>query len=511
MARKPEQVVEQIPVSKLFVASFHRRTRWGNMKDLAASIETSGVLVPLSVRPPAKGLYEINKGARRWKGAQMAGLKEVPCIVKEIDDVDAIIEQLRENKDREPLHALDEAEYYDELTRMGLSPGDIAKQFRIKKVDVQRKLMLMALAPAARRAFAADKIDEAAAFALCRMDSVDKQNDVIAAHSSGALQTEEIPGYVSRMFTASLDDVPWRMTDEDLVPAAGACSACPKKSDVQRDMFGGYAKGTRCLDVDCHRSKMDATWSIARSRPDVNIHEHSAEDTFALSAGSARPVVMHSSGMVDLDAGCKFVPGKTWGEAIDAAFSGKPEAERPTQYLARDQDGRPRTLVREATATRVVKKSDAAREAVEAAQAADPVGTAGQRAETKARKALIVKLAEIATSAEMDSWGWVVSRIVENASARSHRDAANLPALAETIRTLPLAEGEVPPVGKAALLRLAEQSNRQARRVATAVLIFEDAEIVGPPNEAMRSLAATCDVDISEFEATAKSDGPAEQ
>lgn len=487
MAKKTEKAVVRLPTDKLYVAEFHRRTRWGNLKDLAASIGSNDVIVPLSVRPPKGGKYEINAGVRRWRAATIAGLADVPCIIEEMDDVDAIVRQVEENTGV-PLHPMDVAEYYDELNRMGLEIADIAVKFHVKKRDIQRRLMLLGLGKPARKAFAADRFDEKAAFALARVSDDDKQKDIIAALDAGSLQPEEIEGYVSRMFTASLDDVPWRMSDEKLLPIAGACTTCPKRSDAQKDLFGDATKGLRCLDVDCYREKMDASWKAETAKPGLSVLEQQPESLFVLSGGSARPVVMRSTGMVDLDVECPHLKGRTWRQAIDKAI--KPDAERPSEYVARDQDGRPRYLVRESTASKIVKKSDAAKEAAEQAASTDPgrPDNTNARAEAKVRRSVIAKLAEVATAGEADTWGWVAERVVESATARAIAATADL--LGESLR------GANMTVNKDGLVALAQTSNRQARRVVTAILVFDESDVVGEIGPPLHALAALCGLDL---------------
>lgn len=501
MAKDKTQLVEQIATKKLHKASFHQRSNWGNMADLIASIKVDGIIVPISVRPAKNGMHEINAGVRRWTGATKLGLETVPCIVQEMDDVDAIVRQVTENRDREPLHAMDEALYFDEMTRMGLELKDVAQRFRMKVKDVARKLQLVALGPPARKAFIANVFDEESALALARMSDAAKQKDVISALDAGHLQPEEIVGYVQRMFTASLDDVPWRMTDAALFAQAGACSKCPKRSDVQKDMFiEGGATGSRCLDVDCYRTKMDTSYQRVRAVDGTVVSELPIESIFILAGGGSRPTVMRSSGMVDAEGRCALLDGLSWREAIVRTL--KPDAERPTEYLARDQDGRPRFLLREAIVSKMVKKSDAAREAREAKLARETAlpeeqATAAKN-DGKIRRAIVAELAKRVTSSDQETWGWVAQRVVANATARSQGLACGL--LEDAIRGLPVPDGRGPFIGAEALVELAAQSNRQARRVATAVLVFEEADTVNEIGDTLKSLAGDCEIDLEDLE-----------
>lgn len=498
-----EQVIKQIRTQFLHVASWHHRTHWGNMTALRDSIADHGIIEPIVVRDRKGGGYEVVCGVRRMKAAVMADAKTMPCIVRELDDVDAIAMQVAENLEREGLHPMDEAMYFADLTEKGMDHAAIAKRFLTKKRDVVRRLKLMSLGAPARKAFIDGKFDEEAAMALARLSDAAKQKDVLAAIDAGSLQPEEIAGYVQREFTASLDDVPWRKTDDKLVVKAGACTTCHKRSDVQKDLFAGDQVGLRCLDVDCYRSKMDASWDIVRQRDGAQIHDADAHSLFIPAAAGARPVVVRSSGMLDADGDCKWVPGLTWREAVAKAT--QPGAEAPTEYIARDQDGRPRYLLRESIVLKMVRRSEAAKTAAALVAAKDPgadsaddqppttVGTSA-RQETKIRRAIIEQFALLVVDGGNDTWEWVTDQIIEGATPRAV--AAAVSVLENAIRGLDTPELD----GKAALLELARTSNRQARHVATAIMIFEAADGVGEIPEAINVLAGLCTVDLGQLE-----------
>lgn len=87
----------------------------GALADLADSIRQHGVLQPLLVRPMADGTYQLVAGERRWRAARMAGLSEVPVIIRELTDSETIVLALIENLQREDLNVIEEALGYREL------------------------------------------------------------------------------------------------------------------------------------------------------------------------------------------------------------------------------------------------------------------------------------------------------------------------------------------------------------------------------------------------------------
>lgn len=507
MATATEEV-KPIKLDALHVASFHKRSVWGAMTDLRDSIIANGVLEPLIVRPrdrKAGGGYEIGAGVRRWKAATMAELKTVPCIVRELDDEDMIALQVDENRQREGLHPIDEADYCQELASRGMAHEAIAKRLGIKKRMVVQRMALLALGKPARAMFVAGRIDAEAALALAQVGDVSRQRDVIAAIDAGTLQPEEITSYVRRTFTKPLDDVPWRKTDEKLVVKAGPCSTCPKRSEVQRDLFPDATQGSRCLDVDCWTSKMEATWALEVAKPDVTLFDQPADQLFIPSSTGRSPVIK-SSGMVDMSALCPLVDNYTWHEAIEKVVPAG--AEKPALYIARDLDGRPRFLFREAIVAKIVKKSDLAKSAAEAKAAQDPhrdgadeqnpgapAPVPSPRAEGKIRRRIVATIAERVLADDHDTWPWVVAQLLDQLTPRAVSSAAEL--LGPAIRQLdPPAQDGAP-----GLVQLAGESARQARRVATAALVFEVADVVGEIVAPIRDLATLCGIDLAALEA----------
>lgn len=485
--------MRELPRNALRAAPYHHRTNWGDIPGLAKSIAELGMIEPLIVREvvtDGQRFYEMICGARRLRAAEMAGLELVPCIVVDITTENAIAWQFDENRRREGMHPMDEAAYFADLTNLGHDPTEIARRFGLDRKTVTRRLKLMALIPSVRSAFAKGKIDEDGALAIARLDDAGRQADVMAAVESGHLQPEEISGYVSREFTSSLEDVPWRVSDAGLVPDAGACTECPKQSGIQRDLFDDM-RGNRCLDTSCYRSKMDAAYRAVLGRADLTVHDTEGHSLFIPTAGG-RPAVMKASGMVDAEASCPFMIGRTWREAVHEVAD--PD-NMPTEYLTRDQDGRPRYLYRESIVTRIVRRSDAAQAQAAAETAADPLRldnpAPSPRVEARIRRALIDQLAERVADGDHDTWGWCAGRVIAGATARSVTATAQQ--FADALKEIGLE-------GADGLAELSRKSNRWAKRIVTAIQVREEADVVGEIPGALRELATICGVDLRAIE-----------
>src|SRR5229473_2441292 len=108
--------------------------------ELSESIRANGVLQPLLVRRDGEG-YAIVAGERRWRAAQRAGLRELPCIVRDVSDPQAFELALIENIQREDLNAIEEAEAYQRLIEYhGLTQEELAQRLKGKKVIRQERV-----------------------------------------------------------------------------------------------------------------------------------------------------------------------------------------------------------------------------------------------------------------------------------------------------------------------------------------------------------------------------------
>ncbi|MDO5602987.1 MAG: ParB/RepB/Spo0J family partition protein [Oscillospiraceae bacterium] len=122
-----------------------------SLAELAASIEEHGVLQPIAVRPLPAGGYRIIAGERRWRAARLAGLKEIPAVVKDVSDSEAMELALIENLQREDLDPVEEAEGYRQLMdRCGLTQEEAAKRLGKSRAAVANSLRLLGLPLKAR-------------------------------------------------------------------------------------------------------------------------------------------------------------------------------------------------------------------------------------------------------------------------------------------------------------------------------------------------------------------------
>lgn len=124
------------------------------LRELAESLKTKGVLQAILVRPDPKetGKFQIIAGERRWRAARMAGLTHIPAVVREVDELALLEIGIIENVQRADLNPIDEAEAYDALIkRFGRTQDSLASSVGKSRVHVSNTLRLLQLPEMARK------------------------------------------------------------------------------------------------------------------------------------------------------------------------------------------------------------------------------------------------------------------------------------------------------------------------------------------------------------------------
>ena len=150
-----------------------------SLGELADSIAQHGVLQPLLVRPLMGGGYQIVAGERRWRAARMAGLEEVPAVVREMSDSQVMELALIENLQREDLNPLEEAQGYQSLMETySMTQDDVAKTVGKSRPAVANALRLLNLPPEMQKLVSSGSISAGHARALL---SFPNRNTMLAA------------------------------------------------------------------------------------------------------------------------------------------------------------------------------------------------------------------------------------------------------------------------------------------------------------------------------------------
>ena len=164
--------------------------------ELAASIAEHGLLQPIAVRPRPRGGYSIVAGERRWRACRMAGLNDVPVVIKEVSDEQAMELALVENLQREDLDPVEEATGIRELmTRCGLTQEQAAQKLGKSRSAVTNSLRLLALPEDVRRMVSGGKLSFGHAKVLLGLPNEDLMRQAaaeVAAQNLNVRQTEAL-------------------------------------------------------------------------------------------------------------------------------------------------------------------------------------------------------------------------------------------------------------------------------------------------------------------------------
>ena len=145
-----------------------------SLKELADSIAEHGVIQPLLVRPIGGGIYQIVAGERRWRASRLAGLKEVPAVVRELSDSETMEIALVENLQREDLDPIEEAEGIAQLIETySLTQEAAAQKLGKSRPAVANALRLLHLPQPVREMIRQGKLTQGHARALLSLDDPD--------------------------------------------------------------------------------------------------------------------------------------------------------------------------------------------------------------------------------------------------------------------------------------------------------------------------------------------------
>jgi ParB/RepB/Spo0J family partition protein len=274
-------IVQDIPLTDI-VPSVGNRLVGGfdeeRLAELARSIAETGVHEPAIVRPvPGDATtYELVAGERRWRASAIAGVPTLPCIVRELTDAQVLRIQIIENVQREDVHPLDEADGYARLLdSAGYTAADIASETGRSVAHVYQRLRLRELIEPARELLVTGAIHASHALLIARMPA-DQQQVIVEwlkeysrARPEEAMPLSRLRERIERDLLHELHGAPFKMKDEDLVPSAGACTACAKRTGANGELFTEMTSRRKdyCTDPSCYESKLNAL--LARRRAEA--------------------------------------------------------------------------------------------------------------------------------------------------------------------------------------------------------------------------------------------------
>jgi len=136
-----------LPISKIRPNRYQPRTHFADdeLTALTESVRREGVLMPILVRPSADG-FELIAGERRWRASQAAGLSEIPAVVRDVDDMQALELAIIENEQRDDLTAIESARaYHLMIQEFGCTQQQVAEKIGVSRVQVSNLIRLLQL------------------------------------------------------------------------------------------------------------------------------------------------------------------------------------------------------------------------------------------------------------------------------------------------------------------------------------------------------------------------------
>lgn len=170
------------------------------LAELTDSIKKRGVLQPVLLRPRAGGRYEIVAGERRWRAAKEAGLSEVPALVEDLSDGEALEIAIIENIQRADLNPVEEARAYNRLaTEFSLTQQDIAERVGKERATVANSLRILKLAAEVLELISDHQLSVGHAKVLLAIKDPSAQLSLAKRAIKDALSVRELEGLVARV------------------------------------------------------------------------------------------------------------------------------------------------------------------------------------------------------------------------------------------------------------------------------------------------------------------------
>ena len=241
------------------------------LKELAESIRSQGVLSPLLVRPITEQRFEIVAGARRYRAAQIAEVPTVPVRIVKLTDAEALEAQLIENLQRRDVHPLEEAQGFKALLNLEepkYSIEQIGAKVGKAPAYIAQRVRLTELSEPVVTAFYAEEIGVGHALLLAKLQPTQQEQaltNCFREEWSGEkgkakrilLPVRHLQHWIEHNVMLLLKQAPFSKRDAQLVPSAGSCVDCPKRTGHNKLLFAEVREDA-CTDPTCYAAKLEA-------------------------------------------------------------------------------------------------------------------------------------------------------------------------------------------------------------------------------------------------------------
>jgi ParB family chromosome partitioning protein len=245
------------------------------LRELAENIKVHGVLQAVLLRPlpgGSNGTYELVAGARRFRASKLAGKQTIPATVRELNDAECREIQLIENLQRAEIHELDEALGYRALRDLNpelYTVETIAAKVGKTQKYIYGRMKLVDLIPTVQTAFYEGRLTVAHALEIARLQPRDQERalaecfpghrsvkSILKDSKAEAVSVRELREWIEREIHLDLKNAPFDAADANLLPAAGPCTACPKRTGNNPLLFPEIRNKSLCTDPACYKAKV---------------------------------------------------------------------------------------------------------------------------------------------------------------------------------------------------------------------------------------------------------------
>lgn len=269
------------------------------LSDLAASIKELGVMQPILVRPLVSDkvfgpLYEIVAGERRWRATEMAGINTIPAVIRELNDLETLQLQIVENLQRSDLHPLEEAQGFkallDNKDAGSWNADQLAAKVGKSRSYIYGALKLNELCVYAQDMFLEEKFGRETALLIARIPGEKLQTlackEIIKGNGLDSFSFRAAKSHIHQRYTLSLTEAKFDTNCKKLLPDAGACFSCPKRSGNYPELFSDIESADVCTDPDCFSAKKAAHIEIVISQHKRVLQGEDAKKVMPYGVGS---------------------------------------------------------------------------------------------------------------------------------------------------------------------------------------------------------------------------------
>lgn len=244
-----------------------------DLKSLGKSIAENGLIQPVRVRkhPEKKGFLELIIGERRVRAHKFAGIPKVLAIFCDYTDNQCVIAQNIENLQRKDVHALDEARSLKSLLDLvnektgkpEFTVDSLSKEIGMSKSYIWETIILVNLSEEFQKLFREKSITKKIAMMFARQ-TPDQQTELLKWYQDkieyDSVEEGDVKDHLEHNYHLVLAGAPFNVNDADLIPEAGSCTACAKRTGNNPDLFGDVGKKDTCTDSKCFNIKKEAVF-----------------------------------------------------------------------------------------------------------------------------------------------------------------------------------------------------------------------------------------------------------